>query len=52
MNLDPKRLVGETYEEYKNRRKAGNKLAKEYVRGRRIKYTKKERRARIEAALK
>ncbi len=45
------RLNGESYEAYRERRKAAHKAEKEHLRGRRVKYTKKEIDARIKAFL-
>ena len=45
MNISAKRLEGETLEDYKARRKAAHKAEKAYLRGRRVKHTRKELRA-------
>lgn len=42
MNLNPKRLENETYDAFKARRKANNKLIKAYLKGRTVEYTRKE----------
>lgn len=47
MNISAKRMEGETYEDYKARRKAGNRLVKAQLRGRRIKITRKELRKNL-----
>lgn len=44
-------LNGEPYEEYVKRRKAAHKEEKEYLRGRRAEYTRKEIDARIKDVL-
>ena len=42
MNLDPKRLKNENFDDYKKRRLIINKLFKIYLKGKPINYTKKE----------
>lgn len=42
MNLNPKRLENETFEEYKERRKYSNKAIKIRLRGRSVRRTKRE----------
>ena len=45
--MSAKRLEGETWEDYKARRAEGNKLVKAHLRGRKIKITRKEIKARM-----
>lgn len=42
MNINAKRLEGETCEHYKERMKSEKRRLKAYLNGRRVKYTKKE----------
>ena len=42
MNLNPKRLENETFEEYKERRKYANKAVKKRLNGHRVKFTRNE----------
>jgi len=42
MNLNPKRLKSENFEDYRKRRFIINKLSKIYLKGKPMKYTKKE----------
>lgn len=42
MNLNPKRLENETFEEYKERRRYSNKAIKIRLRGRKVKHTRNE----------
>ena len=42
MNLNPKRLENETFDEYKERRRYSNKAIKIRLRGRKVKHTKRE----------
>lgn len=42
MNLNPKRLESETFEEYKERRRYANKAVKTRLSGRKVKRTKRE----------
>lgn len=41
------RLNGELYEDYKKRREAAHKAEKAYLRGRRVKHTRKEARSMV-----
>ncbi len=45
------RLNGESYEAYRERRAAAHKAEKAYLRGRRVKFTRKEIDARIKSFL-
>jgi tRNA(Glu) U13 pseudouridine synthase TruD len=52
MNLNPKRLDGETFNDYKDRRKAGNKTVKARLLGRPVKHTKKESKEIVKEEIK